>query len=152
MVKIDKIDKQILKLLQEDGRLNNAELAKRIFLSPPACWKRLKILEQGAIKKYQAIIDHKSLGYNFYAFMNITLDLHSEESMKLFEKEILTIDNVIFCHNISGRYDYLLQLVVKDMNDFHHISMETIRAIGNIKEMNTSFVIREIKPFMGIPI
>lgn len=152
MMKLDKIDIQILKLLQEDGRLNNAEIAKRVFLSPPACWKRLKILEQSAIKHYQAVIEPKSIGYNFYAFMNITLDLHSEESMKRFEKEILKVDNVITCHNISGRYDYLLQLVVKDMDDFHHVSMEKIRSIGNIKEMNTSFGIREIKSFRGLPI
>ncbi|HCR4054426.1 Lrp/AsnC family transcriptional regulator (plasmid) [Providencia huaxiensis] len=151
-MKLDKIDIQILKLLQEDGRLNNAEIAKRVFLSPPACWKRLKILEQSAIKHYQAVIEPKSIGYNFYAFMNITLDLHSEESMKRFEKEILKVDNVITCHNISGRYDYLLQLVVKDMDDFHHVSMEKIRSIGNIKEMNTSFGIREIKSFRGLPI
>lgn len=152
MMKLDKIDMQILKLLQENGRLNNVEIAKQVFLSPPACWKRLKILEQGAIKHYQAVIEPKSIGYNFYAFMNITLDLHSEESMKRFEKEILKVDNVITCHNISGRYDYLLQLVVKDMDDFHHVSMEKIRSIGNIKEMNTSFGIREIKSFRGLPI
>ncbi|HHN8317431.1 TPA: Lrp/AsnC family transcriptional regulator [Morganella morganii] len=152
MLKLDKVDRKILRILQDDGRLNNVDLAKRVFLSSPACWKRLKALEENAIKKYQAIIDPKSLGYNFYAFMNITLDLHSKESMEQFEKEVLNIDSVIFCHNISGRYDYLLQLVVKDMDDFHHISMETIRTIGNIKEMNTSFSIREIKSFTGIPI
>ncbi|WP_198585731.1 Lrp/AsnC ligand binding domain-containing protein [Proteus columbae] len=56
------------------------------------------------------------------------------------------------CHNISGRYDYMLQLVVKDMEDFHNVSMMKVRAIGNIKEMNTSFSIREIKPFKGFPI
>ncbi|MBI6530061.1 MULTISPECIES: Lrp/AsnC family transcriptional regulator [Morganellaceae] len=152
MMKLDKVDMQILKLLQADGRLNNAEVAKRVFLSPPACWKRLKLLEQEVIKKYQAVIEPKSLGYNFYAFMNITLDFHSEETMKQFEREILKVDNVIVCHNISGRYDYLLQLVIRDMDDFHHVSMEKIRAIGNIKEMNTSFGIREIKSFKGLPI
>jgi Transcriptional regulators len=72
--------------------------------------------------------------------------------MRHFEQEILKIDNVITCHNISGRYDYILQIVVKDMDDFHHVSMIKIRAIGNIKEMNTSFSIREIKSFEGFPI
>lgn len=149
---LDKTDMGILKLLQEEGRLNNAEIAKRVFLSPPACWKRLKALEKGVIKNYRAIIDPKHLGFNFYAFMNITLDLHSEDNMAHFEQEIMKIDNVISCHNISGRYDYMLQLVVKDMEDFHNISMMKVRAIGNIKEMNTSFSIREIKPFKGFPI
>ena len=152
MVKLDKVDMQILKLLQEDGRLKNAEIAKRVFLSPPACWKRLKFLEQEVIKNYRAFIEPKSLGYNFYAFMNITLDLHSEECMQYFEAEIMKIDNVIACHNISGRYDYLLHLVVKDMDDFHNVSMIRIRKIGNIKEMNTSFSIKEIKSFKGLPI
>ncbi|MCK9782435.1 MULTISPECIES: Lrp/AsnC family transcriptional regulator [Enterobacterales] len=149
---LDKTDMGILKLLQEEGRLNNAEIAKRVFLSPPACWKRLKALENGVIKHYRAIIEPKHLGFNFYAFMNITLDLHSEDNMAHFEQEIMKIDNVISCHNISGRYDYMLQLVVKDMEDFHNVSMMKIRAIGNIKEMNTSFSIREIKPFKGFPI
>lgn len=149
---LDKTDMWILKLLQEEGRLNNAEIAKRVFLSPPACWKRLKALEKGVIKSYRAIIEPKHLGFNFYAFMNITLDLHSEDNMAHFEQEIMKIDNVISCHNISGRYDYMLQLVVKDMEDFHNVSMMKVRAIGNIKEMNTSFSIREIKPFKGFPI
>lgn len=149
---LDKTDMGILKLLQEEGRLNNAEIAKRVFLSPPACWKRLKTLEKGVIKSYRAIIEPKHLGFNFYAFMNITLDLHSEDNMAHFEQEIMKIDNVISCHNISGRYDYMLQLVVKDMEDFHNVSMMKVRAIGNIKEMNTSFSIREIKPFKGFPI
>ncbi|HGX9527659.1 TPA: Lrp/AsnC family transcriptional regulator [Escherichia coli] len=104
------------------------------------------------IKNYRAFIEPKSLGYNFYAFMNITLDLHSEECMQYFEAEIMKIDNVIACHNISGRYDYLLHLVVKDMDDFHNVSMIRIRKIGNIKEMNTSFSIKEIKSFKGLPI
>ncbi|WP_423140453.1 Lrp/AsnC family transcriptional regulator [Proteus terrae] len=149
---LDKTDMGILKLLQEEGRLNNSEIAKRVFLSPPACWKRLKTLEKGVIKSYRAIIEPKYLGFNFYAFMNITLDLHSEDNMAHFEQEIMKIDNVISCHNISGRYDYMLQLVVKDMEDFHNVSMMKVRAIGNIKEMNTSFSIREIKPFKGFPI
>lgn len=149
---LDKTDMGILKLLQEEGRLNNSEIAKRVFLSPPACWKRLKTLEKGVIKSYRAIIEPKHLGFNFYAFMNITLDLHSEDNMAHFEQEIMKIDNVISCHNISGRYDYMLQLVVKDMEGFHNVSMMKVRAIGNIKEMNTSFSIREIKPFKGFPI
>lgn len=149
---LDKTDMGILKLLQEEGRLNNSEIAKRVFLSSPACWKRLKALEKGVIKSYRAIIEPKHLGFNFYAFMNITLDLHSEDNMAHFEQEIMKIDNVISCHNISGRYDYMLQLVVKDMEDFHNVSMMKVRAIGNIKEMNTSFSIREIKPFKGFPI
>lgn len=86
MVKLDKVDMQILNFLQEDGRLNNAEIAKRVFLSPPACWKRLKFLEQEVIKNYRAFIEPKSLGYNFYAFMNITLDLHSEEFLGEFAR------------------------------------------------------------------
>ncbi|WP_269814764.1 Lrp/AsnC ligand binding domain-containing protein [Proteus vulgaris] len=84
--------------------------------------------------------------------MNITLDLHSENNMTHFEQDIMKIDNVISCHNISERYDYMLQLVVKDMDDFHNVSMMKVRVIGNIKKMNTSFSIREIKPFKGFPI
>ncbi|EBX5888764.1 Lrp/AsnC family transcriptional regulator [Salmonella enterica subsp. enterica] len=72
--------------------------------------------------------------------------------MQHFAEEIMKIDNVISCYNISGRYDYILHLVVKDMNDFHNVSMIQTRTIGNVKEMNTSFSIREIKSYKGLPI
>lgn len=144
-VEIDDKDRMILRLLQKNGRLSNAELAERLSLSPPACWKRLKNLEKTVISGYQAKINYKSIGYNLTAFVNIMLDSNSEEAMNNFERSIVEIPNVISCHIITGRYDYLVQMVVSDMEDFHDQAVNKIRKIGNIKEIYSGFSVKEIK-------
>ncbi|MEB6540944.1 Lrp/AsnC family transcriptional regulator [Serratia plymuthica] len=149
---MDKIDRAILELLQANGRLSNAEIAEHVSLSPPACWKRLKRLEEVVISGYHAHLDRNALGFGLFAFVSIILEGHSDEVMNNFEEEVKRIPNIISCHNISGRYDYLLQVVVKDMNAFHYLAMNQIRAIGNIKEMNTGFSLKEIKLSAHLPL
>ena len=148
---IDQKDRMILRLLHENGRLSNSDLADKINLSAPACWKRLKHLEKTVISGYQANINYKAMGYRLSAFINIMLDSHSEDSMENFEQLIVEIPNVISCHNITGRYDYLIQMVVIDMDDFHNLTMKRIRKIGNIKEIYSGFSIKEIKSSNCIP-
>ncbi|WP_339467101.1 Lrp/AsnC family transcriptional regulator [Pseudomonas capeferrum] len=152
MDRLDKTDRAILEILQINGRLSNAEVAEKVSLSPPACWKRLKRLEEEVILGYHAHLDRAKLGLGLFAFISIILEGHSDEVMNNFEAGVNKIPNIIACHNISGRYDYLLQVVVKDMNSFHDLAMNQIRAIGNIKEMNTCFLLKEIKSTMSLPL
>ncbi|MFT9208055.1 Lrp/AsnC family transcriptional regulator [Acetobacter orientalis] len=152
MIKLDQIDRTILQALQADGRLSNSDLAQRVGISAPACWKRLKRLEADCIAGYHAELDVKALGLNLLAFLSIMLDDHSEETMTGFEKAVLDMPGVIACHNVSGKYDYLLQIVVRDMEDFHNLSMRQIRMLGCIKEMHTHFSIREIKRSGNLPL
>ncbi|MBI6770545.1 Lrp/AsnC family transcriptional regulator [Pseudomonas syringae] len=152
MPAFDKLDRSILELIQEDGRLSNAELAGRVGLSPPACWKRLKKLEDEYIAGYHAHLKPKALGLGVFAFVSITLDGHSEELSDCFEKGVQTIPNIVACHNISGRYDYVLQVVAKDMEEFHELTMRKIRRLGNVKEMNTSFSLKQIKLSACLPL
>ncbi|TKC91506.1 Lrp/AsnC family transcriptional regulator [Trinickia terrae] len=149
---LDEIDLKILRLLQANGRLTNAEIAAEISLSAPACWKRLKRLEEDVVQGYHATLNQKALGLKLFAFVNIMLDNHSEKSMRAFEAGVMAFPNVVACHNISGRYDYLLQIVVHDMEEFHEVAMHKIRVLGNVKEICTSFAIKEIKRSPRLPV
>ncbi|MFC3941551.1 Lrp/AsnC family transcriptional regulator [Pseudomonas gingeri NCPPB 3146 = LMG 5327] len=152
MVELDKVDRAILEIIQLNGRLTNAEIASRVSLSAPASWKRLRRLEDEVIDGYHAHLNRKALGLDIFAFISITLDTHSEEAMDNFERGINALPSVLFCHNISGKYDYLLQVVVKNMDEFHKLAMYEIRRLGNIKEMYTGFSLKEIKRCAILPI
>ena len=152
MIELDKVDRLILEIVQMNGRLTNAEIASRVSLSAPASWKRLKRLEDEVIEGYHAQLNRKALGLDVFAFINITLDTHSEEAMDHFERGINELPSVLACHNVSGKYDYLLQVVVKSMDEFHILAMHKIRRLGNIKEMYTGFSLKEIKRCPILPI
>ncbi|KER67722.1 MULTISPECIES: Lrp/AsnC family transcriptional regulator [Burkholderia] len=152
MTDLDDTDRKILELLQADGRLANAEIAERVGLSAPACWKRLKRLETRVIQGYHATLNQQELGLGLFAFINIMLDSHSEKAMRTFEAGVMALPNVVACHNVSGKYDYLLQVVVRDMESFHQLAMHRIRTLGNIKEMYTGFSLKEIKRSTSLPL
>jgi Lrp/AsnC family transcriptional regulator, leucine-responsive regulatory protein len=153
MIELDKTDRTILQLLQADGRLANTEIASRVALSPPACWKRLKRLEEKVIRGYHAALEPRELGLGLFAFVSILLDDHSEKAMDRFESDVMALPNVIACHNVSGKYDYLLQVVASDMEAFHELTLNKIvRKLGNIKEMYTGFSLKEIKRSTSLPL
>jgi DNA-binding Lrp family transcriptional regulator len=152
MIELSSTDRAILELLQQSGRLTNAEVASRINLSPPACWKRLKRLEQDVIEGYHASLKRKALGLNVFAFISITLCSHSTDAAQQFEKEILDLRNVLACHNISGKSDYLLQVVARDFEDFQEVVMKRIQSLSYVKAMNTGFSLREVKRSGNLPI
>jgi DNA-binding Lrp family transcriptional regulator len=153
VIELDKTDRTILELLQADGRLTNAEIASRVALSPPACWKRLKRLEETVIRGYHASLEPRQLGLGLFAFVSILLDDHSEKAMNRFESDVMALPNVIACHNVSGKYDYLLQVVATDMEAFHELALNRIlRKLGNIKEMYTGFSLKEIKRSTSLPL
>lgn len=149
---MDKVDRSILEILQLNGRLTNAEIAARVCLSAPACWKRLKRLEEEVIIGYHAHLNQQAVGLGLFAFISVTLDNHSKEAMENFELGVLGQPNIVACHKISGQYDYLLQVVVKDMTAFHDLAMHRIRELGNVKEMYTGFSIKEIKRSTTLPL
>ena len=98
-----------MKILQEDGRLSNAELAERVSLSASPCWKRLKRLESsGVIRGYQAVLDRRALGMGVVAFVSISLENHTEKTCQAFEASVLAMPEVMACHNTTGQHDYLL--------------------------------------------
>jgi DNA-binding Lrp family transcriptional regulator len=149
----DAIDVKILEALQEQGRLTNAELAERIALSPSPCWRRLKRLEaEGVIRGYQAVLDRRKLGLGVTAFVSVLLDNHSEKNAREFEAGVAAISEIISCHNVSGHFDFLLQVVAEDLDRFSYLVLNRVRTLPGVKEMNTSFSLKEVKASSRLPI
>lgn len=151
--KIDKTDRLILRELQRDARLSTTELAERISLTPSPCWRRLKALEtEGYIRGYRTIIDPRKLGYGVTAFVSILLESHSRDLGLAFERAVLDIPEILTCHNVSGHFDFLLQVVAKDLESFGDFARDNIRGLPGVKEMNSSFSLKEVKINKEIPL
>ena len=152
-VKIDKTDARILELLQVDSRVTNADLAQQLALSTSPCWRRVKQLEDSkVIKGYGVLLDRKKLGLGVMVFIRVSIDSHSEKEAKKFEQEVTALDYVIACYSIGGDADFLLQVVSPDLDTYAEFSMSIIRRLPGIKEMQSMFVLKEIKPFLSFPI
>jgi Lrp/AsnC family leucine-responsive transcriptional regulator len=146
-------DMRILNALQLEGRLTNQELAERVGMSTSPCWRRVKRLEEsGVIKGYQAVLDRRSLGLGVLAFIRVGIDSHSEAEAKRFEKDVLKLDEVVACYSIAGDADFLLQVVTRDLDAYAEFAMTVVRRLPRIKEMQSIFVLKEIKPMQGLPI
>jgi len=152
-IKIDKTDARILELLQADSRVTNADLAQQLALSTSPCWRRVKQLEDSkVIKGYGVLLDRKKLGLGVMVFIRVSIDSHSEKEAKKFEQEVTALDYVIACYSIGGDADFLLQVVSPDLDTYAEFSMSIIRRLPGIKEMQSMFVLKEIKPFLSFPI
>jgi len=145
-VKLDRIDMRILEELQSDARLSSSDLADRVSLTTSPCWRRVKRLEeQGVIRGYQARLDPAKLGYQVMAFVQISLDKKDTEHVHAFERAVLAIPQVLACHRISGRYDHQLTVVAEDLGAYGIFAEHYINGLPSVKEVYTSFVMREVK-------
>lgn len=146
-------DMRILAALQEDGRLTNQDLADRVGLSTSPCWRRVRRLEEeGVIQGYKAVLDRRQLGLGVLAFIRVKIDSHSEAEAEAFSAEVMQLREVAACYSIAGDADFLLQVVAPDLDAYAHFAMATIRRLPRIKEMQTTFVLKEIKPFNALPV
>lgn len=142
---LDKLDISILAALQGDGRLSNAALAERVGLSQSACSRRLDILEKsGVIHGYHARLSSDALGYRTTAIVHISLSGQFEKSLAEFEAAIRRCPNVLSCHLMSGEYDYILRIAVKDLQDYERIHKQWLSAMPHVTKINTSFALREV--------
>lgn len=149
----DRIDAKLLDEVQRDARLTTAELASRVALSTSPCWRRLKRLEaDGVIRGYRAQLAPEGLGWGVTAFVHVLMENHSMSLGAKFEDAVQHIPEVIACHNVSGEYDFLLQVVARDLKSFGEFARSTIRTLPGVKEMNSSFSLREVKGGMVLPI
>ena len=151
--KIDKTDAKILKLLQYDSRMSNSELSEKIGMSTSPCWRRVKQLENTqVIKGYGVLLDRKKIGLGVMVFIRVSIDSHSEKEANKFEEEVSALEHVVACYSIGGDADFLLQVVSPDLDTYAEFSMSIIRRLPGIKEMQSMFVLKELKPFLGYPI
>jgi Lrp/AsnC family leucine-responsive transcriptional regulator len=150
---LDAGDLRILGVLQAEGRLTNQELADKVGMSTSPCWRRVRRLEEsGVIKGYQAVLDRRRVGLGVLAFIRVGIDSHSEAEARRFEKDVLKLDEVVACYSIAGDADFLLQVVARDLDAYAEFAMTVVRRLPRIKEMQTTFVLKEIKPMQGLPI
>ncbi|MCD4697744.1 MAG: Lrp/AsnC family transcriptional regulator [Bacteroidales bacterium] len=141
MNKFDEIDKKILNILQENGRITNADLAAKVGLSPPPMLERVKKLEKnGVITKYVALLDPTKIDKSTIVFVSLTLARHRIKSIELVKEEMKKFPEVLECYSITGEEDYLLKVIVKDVSEyekFMHHKLAKIPAVSRIK----SFVV-----------
>jgi DNA-binding Lrp family transcriptional regulator len=147
---LDRIDRAILALLQTDARLSATQIAERVSLSTAPCWRRIRRLERdGFIRGYRAVLDERRLGYGVTAFVSVMLERHTPAAGRAFEDAVRAIPQILACHNVSGRYDFLLHVVAADLGAFGRLARETIRGLPGVKEMYSSFSLQEVKGETG---
>ncbi|GGW24520.1 Lrp/AsnC family transcriptional regulator [Halomonas sp. 141] len=146
-------DVKILTALQQDGRITNQMLADQIGMSASPCWRRVKHLEdQNYIQGYRAVLDRRKIGLGVMVFIRIKIDRHSESEARKFEQEVMQLEDVVACYSIGGDADFLLQVVASDLDSFADFAMSSVRQLPGIKEMQSMFVLKEIKPFVSFPV
>ncbi|WP_299097028.1 Lrp/AsnC family transcriptional regulator [uncultured Winogradskyella sp.] len=143
---LDDIDKELLKLLQNDSKQTNKALSHALGLSVTAVYERIRKLEKnGIISKYVALIDKKKVDKAFVAFCHVKLVQHSQDYVMKFEREVRKLDEVLECYHISGDYDYLLKVLVEDMEAFREFMVKKLTNINHIGSTHSMFMISEVK-------
>lgn len=144
--KLDKTDKMLLKLLQQNADLSVAQLAEKVFLTSTPCWKRIQRLEEkGLIKRKVAILDEKALERNFFGFMQIKTTGHSAQWHQNFVEAVLPFPEVMECFRMAGEYDYLIKVQVKDMEAFDQFYKKLTEVQPDLQEITSSFAMERLK-------
>lgn len=143
---MDAIDKKLLGLLQEDTKKTTKELSMVLNLSVTAVYERIKKLErEGVISKYVAILDKNKVEKAFVVFCHIKLIQHTKDLIHTFESEVIKLDEVLECFHVSGDYDYILKVHVKDMDEFREFMVTKLTGLKHIGSTHSSFMIGEVK-------
>ncbi|WP_223034189.1 Lrp/AsnC family transcriptional regulator [Hanstruepera marina] len=150
---LDHIDIKLLGFLQGDSKQTNKELSNKLNLSVTAVYERIKKLErEGVISGYVALVDKAVVNKDFVAFCHIKLVKHSQEYVVKFEQEVANLMEVVECYHISGDYDYLLKVIVSDMEAFREFMVNKLTSINHIGSTHSMFVINEVKHTTAINI
>jgi Lrp/AsnC family leucine-responsive transcriptional regulator len=146
LISLDRIDRNILRELQKNGRISNVELSQKIGLSPTPCLERVKRLEkQAVIKSYTALLDPQHLNASLLVYIELTLKRSSADVFERFNKAAKELDSILECHLVSGDFDYLLKTRVADMSAYRKVLSETLLALPDIKNSRTYVVMEEVK-------
>ncbi len=150
---MDKSEKEILKVLQLDGRISNVDLAEKIGLSESPCFRRTKQLEEsGIITGYSACLDQRLLGLQVTAFVQVSLSKQDEKATRQFLECVEREEHIVECHAMSGAYDYLLKVVTRSMDHFSELSMQRILRFPGVKDIESHFSLKEIKLSRSLPL
>lgn len=151
---IDRFDRRILEVLQQDGRISNQDLAERIGLSPSPCLRRVRALEEsGLIAGYRAILDARQLGLSLLALIHISMDRHTPERFANFEHKVTALPEVLECLLITGQdADYQLKVIVRDMDAYQALLLNKITRIEGVSGVHSSFVMRRVVDKTALPL
>jgi DNA-binding Lrp family transcriptional regulator len=152
-VALDEIDLKVLRLLQGEGRMTNRALAEAVDLSPPGLQRRIRRLEErGVIRGYAALLDRDAVGLGLMCFVQVTLAHHQPEGRRDFRDTVRRLPEVLECHHLTGEYDYLLKVVVRNQRDLETFLFERLTPIEGVDRIRTSIVLREIKGSTELPL
>jgi DNA-binding Lrp family transcriptional regulator len=150
---LDRVDLELLEALQANGRLTMAELGEKVSLSPSPCWRRVQLLERGGfILGYGARLDRRKMGLGVHGFVSVHMENHAQSTSANFERLVAALPEVIACQNLSGQYDYQLELVAPDHESFALTVREKIRSLPGVKDIYTSFTLKEVKCGGALPV
>ena len=142
IMKYDKIDKEILNILQHDGRITNSALAKKVKISPPPTLERVKKLEKiGVIKKYVALVDPVKIGMETFTFVEVTLSWHGKDAVSEFIEAIKKVDEIMECHHVTGSADFLIKIACSSIVAYEKLVLNKLTDLPNILHLKTMVVL-----------
>ena len=150
---LDQTDHRILRVLQKQGRISNADLSEQVNLSASACHRRVQRLESdGFIKGYVALLDARKIGVPTTVFVEITLQAQADEVLEAFEKAVSRIPDVLECHLMAGTADYILKVVAEGTEDFARIHRQHLTRLPGVAQMQSSFALRTVFKTTALPV
>jgi DNA-binding Lrp family transcriptional regulator len=153
MIELDEIDQAILRILQADGRVTNADLARQVALSPPAVHARVRRLEEaGVIQRYVALLDREAMGYELLCLINISMERHRRKDIEQVRQAVQEMPEVLECHHLTGEFDYQLKVVVRNRKELEQFVLDRLSTIPGIAHIRTSLVFSEIKTTTELPL
>ncbi|HEY4542369.1 MAG TPA: Lrp/AsnC family transcriptional regulator [Noviherbaspirillum sp.] len=159
-IPLDKTDRKILSILQQDGRLTNQEIAERVSLSPSPCLRRIRRLEEaGVIRQYVALLDPEKIGLGLLAYVNVRVEKHSDAPgsgkpapRASFAASVAEWPEVVACYAMTGEMDFLLRVHVEDMGHFSHFMMEVLLKHPAVLDVKSSFALQRVKDTTALPL
>jgi Lrp/AsnC family leucine-responsive transcriptional regulator len=149
---LDAIDRRIVRILQQDGRISNQDLADRVGLSPSPCLRRVRALEKaGVLTGYAAIVDQEQYGLPVNVFVSISLESQRDEALAAFEGEIQRLDEVMECYLMTGTRDYLLRVVCDGLKSYERFTREHLARLLGIRSIESSFALSVVKKRTTLP-
>ncbi|MCW8194776.1 Lrp/AsnC family transcriptional regulator [Proteobacteria bacterium 005FR1] len=152
-MQLDRAEREILRILQSEGRISIVELAARVGLSESPCFRRVRALEQaGVIDHYSAQLNQRKLGLQVTAFVQVSLEKGDESKLHTFFAQVEAEEYIVECHAMSGSYDYLLKVVANSMDQFSELCMQRILNFAGVKDIESQFSLRAVKQSDRLPL
>jgi Lrp/AsnC family leucine-responsive transcriptional regulator len=150
---LDRIDREMLTILQSDGRISNAALAQRLHLSPSPCLRRLRALEHaGVISGYTAILNRPRLGLALTVFADLKVERHSDQAAEEISRALSRVPEIVTAHIVSGRADFRLEIVLPDLAAYERLLFDTLLKLPHVVDIRSDFVLRSVKANSPLPL